>query len=112
MMTIPDSQQAIVISAPGGPEVLTLAIRPVPRPGAGEVLVEVVAAGVNRHDCDQRKAGPRHEPNPVPGLKVAGRIVACGASASRSADRRTDGGGYGAYAIAPAGLALPRPRDT
>jgi len=52
--------------------------RPVAEIGAGDVLIEVAAAGVNRHDCNQRTAGPSREPNPVPGLEASGRIVACG----------------------------------
>jgi NADPH2:quinone reductase len=114
-MAIPTTQRAIVIAAPGGPEVLTGADRhPVPEPAAGEVLIEVVAAGVNRHDCNQRKAGPAHEPNPVPGLEVSGRIVAVGSAVDRSRIGEevvalTDGGGYAEYVAAPAELALPRP---
>lgn len=77
---IPSTQRAVVISAPGGPEVLVEnANWPVPQPLAdGDVLIQVMAAGINRHDCNQRKAGPKHEPNPVPGLEAAGIIVAAG----------------------------------
>src|SRR4051812_45959744 len=99
-MPLPKSQRAVVISAPGGPEVLLLEeARALPVPATNEVLIEIVAAGVNRHDCNQRKAGPTHEPNPIPGLEISGRIVACGCEVS--SDRigeevvaLTDGGGY------------------
>ena len=72
---VPPYQRAIVISAPGGPDVLVEKSEwPVPRAlGAHDVLIEVMAAGVNRHDCNQRRTGPAHEPNPVPGLEAAGR---------------------------------------
>lgn len=114
-MPLPKTQRAIVISAPGGPDVLVLEERrPLPVPAADEVLIEIRAAGVNRHDCNQRKAGPAHEPNPIPGLEISGRIVASGSDVS--SDRMgeevvalTDGGGYAEYATAPADLALPRP---
>jgi NADPH2:quinone reductase len=81
---------------------------------ANEVLIEIVAAGVNRHDCNQRKAGPAHEPNPVPGLEISRRIVACGSAVSTSRVGEkvialTDGGGYAEYATAPAEPAMPRP---
>lgn len=112
---IPTTQRAIVISAPGGPEVLLENERwPVPVPGDSDVLIKVMAAGVNRHDCNQRKAGPAHEPNPVPGLEASGVIVACGKDvAPRRIGERvialTDGGSYGQYVVAPAELTLPMP---
>src|SRR5262245_21797211 len=73
---------AIEISTFGGPEVLTVVDRPSPQPAAGEVLIQVAAAGVNRPDLMQR-AG--HYPPPsgttdIPGLEVAGRIASIGAS--------------------------------
>jgi NADPH:quinone reductase len=75
-MTLPARQRAIDIAFAGGPEALMLRTMTVPRPRTGEVLIEVVAAGVNRHDCNQRKAGPRHGSNSVPGLEVSGRVIA------------------------------------
>ncbi|MES2988539.1 MAG: hypothetical protein V4808_11590, partial [Pseudomonadota bacterium] len=54
-MTVPDTMRAIDPEAPGGPEVMVLAERPVPRPGPGEVLIKVAAAGVNRPEVMQRK---------------------------------------------------------
>lgn len=108
-------QQAIVISAPGGPDVLLRKDDwPIPDLGDDDVLIEVMAAGVNRHDCNQRKAGPTHEPNPVPGLEAAGRIVACGKNvpAERVGEKvmaLTDGGSYAQFVATPAELALPMP---
>ena len=108
-------QQAVVISAPGGPDVLVVRDDwPVPVLGDGDVLIDVMAAGVNRHDCNQRKAGPAHEPNPVPGLEAAGRIVACGRNVpTRRIGERvmalTDGGSYAQFVATPSELALPIP---
>ena len=107
----------IEIRAPGGPDVLTPAERPVPSPAAGEVLIQVGAAGVNRPDAMQR-AG--HYPPPpgvsdIPGLEVAGTIVQAGAVAGgwRVGDRvcaLVAGGGYAEYCVAPAPQCLPVPR--
>ena len=76
---------AIVIRAPGGPEMLVPEERPVPQPGEGEVLVKVAAAGVNRPDVMQRQG---HYPPPkgatdIPGLEIAGEVVALGAGVKR-----------------------------
>ena len=111
---IPHQQDAIIITAAGGPEVLRLATLPVTVPGPGEVLIKVAAAGVNRHDCNQRRAGPEHDPNPVPGLEVAGEIVALGDGVPRSrlgerVTALTQGGGYAHYVAAASPLALPWP---
>ena len=72
--------RCIEIVSPGGPEVLRLVERPDPRPGRGDVLIDVAAAGVNRPDILQRKG---HYPPPpgasdVPGLEIAGTIAAVG----------------------------------
>ena len=77
---IPSQMRAIEISTPGGPEVLRPGQRPVPSPAAGEVLIEVAAAGVNRPDVLQRKGGypPPPGASDIPGLEVAGTIVAIG----------------------------------
>ena len=112
--SIPHEQEAILITAPGGPEVLRLATVPVPVPEPDEVLIKVAAAGVNRHDCHQRRAGPQFDPNPVPGLEAAGEIVAVGSDAaqSRIGERvaaLTRGGGYAHYVAAASALALPAP---
>lgn len=109
----------LVIDVPrvGGPEVLQPVDRPVPRPAAGEVLIRVQAAGVNRPDLMQR-AGiypmPPGAPT-VPGLEVAGTVAALGPGAERW--REGDavcalliGGGYAEYVVAPAGQCMPIPR--
>ena len=108
--------RAVEIRTFGGPEVLTYTVRPTPIPGPGDVLIEVAAAGINRPDVFQRQG--RYAPPPgvtdLPGLEVAGVIAACGAGVERW--REGDqvcallaGGGYAAYAVAPAGQCLPRP---
>jgi len=114
---IPDSMQVVEISQPGGPEVLKPASRPVPKPRAGEVLIEVAAAGVNRPDCFQRAGSYAPPPgaSDLPGLEVAGTIVALGEGVTgwRLGDRvcaLTPGGGYADYCITPAGHCLPIPR--
>ncbi|MGE0801365.1 MAG: NAD(P)H-quinone oxidoreductase [Lautropia sp.] len=108
---------AIFITAPGGPEVLQprRIARPVPTGDA--VLIRVAAAGVNRHDCGQRRRGPVPAHSDIPGLEVAGTIAALGdalgdAGGWRVGDRvcaLTDGGGYATHALAPAGHVLPIP---
>ena len=108
----------IEISKPGGPDVLVPAERPTPSPAAGDVLIQVAAAGVNRPDAMQR-AG--HYPPPpgasdIPGLEVAGTIVQVGAGAGewREGDRvcaLVAGGGYAEYCVAPAPQCLPVPRS-
>lgn len=115
-MWIPDTMRAVEISTPGGPEVLRPATRPVPRPGEGEVLIRVAAAGVNRPDVLQRQGlyPPPPGASDLPGLEVAGTIVACGAGVSgwREGDSvcaLLAGGGYAEYAVAPAALCLPVP---
>lgn len=119
--------KAIEIPNPGPPEVLRLTDRPTPSPGPGEVLIEVVAAGVNRPDLMQREG--RYPPPPgttdIPGLEVAGRISAIGPAGAegeaRSASGRIwrmgdevcallAGGGYAEYCVAPAVQCLPLPQ--
>lgn len=111
--------QAIEISQPGGPEVLRLALRPEPIPGAGELLIEVAASGVNRPDVLQRAGAypPPPGASDLPGLEVAGRIVGGDAAALSAAgfqlgDRvcaLTHGGGYAQRCVAPIGQCLPVP---
>ncbi|RAI32034.1 NAD(P)H-quinone oxidoreductase [Rhodoplanes serenus] len=113
---VPARMTAIAIRAPGGPEVLVPEERPVPAPGPGEILVKVEAAGVNRPDVAQRKG---HYPPPpgapdIPGLEIAGTVVACGEGATRFAlgDRvmaLVAGGGYAPYCVAHESHALPVP---
>lgn len=117
MANIPDQMTVIEIAAPGGPEQLKLARRPTPKPGEGEVLVRVAAAGVNRPDVMQRQG--KYPPPPgasdIPGLEIAGEVVALGAKVSGVAlgDQVTallPGGGYAEYALAAAPLCLPVPK--
>lgn len=114
--TIPDLMTAISITEYGGPMVLKPEERPVPRPRAGEILIRVKAAGVNRPDVSQRKG---HYPPPpgasdLPGLEVAGEVVAVGVDVKRwqvgdSVTALTPGGGYAEYCVAPQSNALPIP---
>ncbi|WP_430397867.1 NAD(P)H-quinone oxidoreductase [Ferrovibrio sp.] len=113
---LPKDMTAIEITQPGGPEVLKPGRRPVPQPEAGEVLIKVAAAGVNRPDLMQR-AG-MYPPPPgapdIPGLEVAGEIVALGTGVPRwkIGDKVTAlvaGGGYAEYCTAPAVQCLPIP---
>jgi len=117
-MNLPQTMRAVEITRPGGPEVLKIGTRPVPDAKAGEVLIEVAAAGVNRPDVMQRTG---HYPVPpgasdIPGLELAGRIVALGEGVTqwRIGDAVTalvQGGGYAEYCNAPAPQCLPVPKD-
>lgn len=115
-MSLPTTMPAVVITAPGGPEVLAATEVPVPSPAAGEVLVKVMAAGVNRPDCLQR-AGLYPLPpdaSPLPGLEIAGEVVALGEGVSRwrigdPVVALVHGGGYAGYCRANAGHCLPWP---
>ena len=123
-MTLPASMTAIEIATPGGPEALKPTTRPVPTPGAGEVLIRVRAAGVNRPDVLQRKGGypPPAGASDLPGLEVAGEVVAMGPAGPpvpeamrwevKVGDKVTAllaGGGYAEYAAAPVVQCLPVP---
>ncbi|MDV3258267.1 MAG: NAD(P)H-quinone oxidoreductase [Sphingomonas sp.] len=94
---------------------LRLASRPVPTPGAGELLVQVAAAGVNRPDVLQRKGlyPPPPGASDIPGLEIAGTIVAAGEGATQAIGSRicalVAGGGYAEYCIVPEGTSLPVP---
>ena len=106
--------QCIAIARPGGPEVLEARQLPVPEPESDEILIQVIAAGVNRHDCNQRRRGPTPAHSDIPGLEVAGVIVATGGAvpSTRIGERvcaLTDGGGYAEYVIAKAAQALVVP---
>lgn len=112
----PESMIAIDPAAPGGPEVLKPVSRPVPQPGAGEVLIRVAAAGVNRPDVLQRRG--MYPPPPgapsIPGLEVAGEVVAVGDGVAADLIGRklcalVAGGGYAEYCVAPLGQCLPVP---
>jgi putative PIG3 family NAD(P)H quinone oxidoreductase len=115
-MSLPALMDVVEIREPGGPDVLVAGQRPVPAPGPHEVLIAVRAAGVNRPDVFQRMG--RYAPPPgasdLPGLEVAGDVVACGRDVARwrVGDRvcaLLAGGGYAAYAVAPEGQCLPQP---
>ena len=116
-MTIPPEMDAVLCTGPGGPEVMALGRVPTPKPGPGEVLVRVAAAGVNRPDIMQRQG--KYPPPPgapdTMGLEIAGTVVALGEGTRGLAldDAVTAlvaGGGYAAYCAAPATLCLPVPR--
>lgn len=100
----------------GGPENLTVAETSTPTPGAGEVLIEVHASGINRPDCFQRQGNypPPPGASPILGLEVAGIVTACGPGTHRYhvGDRvcaLLSGGGYAEYVAAPEGQCLPIP---
>jgi NADPH2:quinone reductase len=116
MPSLPPTMRAVTISTPGGPEVLKLAELPTPRPGPGQVLVKVAAAGVNRPDVAQRQGAypppPGH--SPLPGLEIAGEVVEAGAGVARwqAGDlvcALVNGGGYAEYCIAEETATLPVP---
>ncbi len=116
MTDIPQTMIAIGIATPGGPEMLKPQTRPVPQPSAGEILVAVAAAGVNRPDVLQRQGGYNPPPgaSDIPGLEIAGTVVARGDGAGRFAlgDRvcgLVAGGGYAEYAVVHESNALPAP---
>jgi NADPH2:quinone reductase len=122
-MTLPARMTAIAITEPGGPDVLRPVDRAVPQPGRGEVLVRVEAAGVNRPDILQRLGKYAVPPgaSDLPGLEIAGSVVAVGPDAARwregdSVCALVAGGGYAEYCVAPEPQCLPvphglRPRD-
>jgi NADPH2:quinone reductase len=109
--------KAIIITQPGGPEVLQIAERPKPTPAPTEVLIKVAAAGVNRPDVAQRKGSyppPANAPQDIPGLEVAGTIEAIGNDVTRwqigdKVCALVIGGGYAEYCTAPEGQCLPIP---
>jgi putative PIG3 family NAD(P)H quinone oxidoreductase len=116
MNTPPEMMTAIDPKQAGGPEVLVAVERPVPRPGPGEVLIEVAAAGVNRPDVMQRLGlypPPAGAPT-IPGLEVAGTIAAVGQEVAperlgQPVCALVAGGGYAQYCTAPLGQCLPVP---
>jgi putative PIG3 family NAD(P)H quinone oxidoreductase len=115
--SLPETMTAIEIREPGGPEVLVPASRPLPQAGAGEVLIKVAAAGVNRPDCLQRQGSypPPKGASDIPGLEIAGEVVALGDGVTdlKVGDRvcaLVTGGGYAEYCAAPAVQCLPVPK--
>src|SRR5438105_12382939 len=116
-MNSPTKMKAVEISTPGAPEVLKIAERPVPVPKANEILIKVAAAGVNRPDVMQRmgKYPVPPDASDLPGLEVAGEVIALGSSAKtfKPGDKvcaLVHGGGYAEYCVAPEVQALPVPR--
>jgi NADPH2:quinone reductase len=114
--SIPTMMKAISIAEPGGPAVLREIDYPVPRPGSSDVLIRVAAAGVNRPDVLQRlgKYPVPHDASPLPGLEVAGEIVAVGDAVDRwqAGDQvmaLTHGGGYAEFCAVDGGHCLPIP---
>ncbi|MGV7030210.1 NAD(P)H-quinone oxidoreductase [Methylobacterium symbioticum] len=115
--TLPETMRQLRYAGAGGPEVIALETAPVPQPGPGQVLIEVVAAGINRPDLMQRqgKYPPPKGATDIPGLEVGGRIVALGDGVSGHAlgdevCALVISGGYAEYAVAEAGHCLPRPK--
>ncbi len=90
MEKLPAQMTVIGISKPGGPEVLLPETRAVPAPGPGEILIKVAAAGVNRPDVAQRSGAypPPPGASDLPGLEIAGEVVAVGAGATQAQARR------------------------
>ena len=116
MTALPQTMTAIGFDSPGGPEVLKPQQRPVTQPGPGQILVHVAVAGVNRPDVLQRMGGYAPPPgaSDIPGLEIAGRIVALGEGVSRyeigdQVCALVAGGGYAEYAVVHEDNALPIP---
>lgn len=115
-MPVPSTMTAIEITEPGGPEVLQPVSRPVPSPAAGEVLIKVLGAGINRPDVFQRKGAYPAPPgaSDIPGLEVSGTIAALGAGVTSWQEgdavcALVAGGGYAEYCVAPIEQVLPIP---
>jgi NADPH2:quinone reductase len=114
---LPETMRQIRFTGSGGPEVIAVETAPVPRPGAGQVLIEVVAAGVNRPDVAQRSGvyPPPPGATETPGLEVAGRVIALGEGVTGLAPgdevcALVISGGYAEFAVAEASHCLPRPK--
>src|SRR5574340_1472145 len=115
-MPLPTVMRAIAVERPGGPDAMRVAEAPLPQLRAGEVLIEVAWAGVNRPDSLQRAGSypPPPDASPILGLEVAGRVVAAGegVASPRVGDAvcaLVPGGGYAEYCTTPAGWCLPVP---
>ena len=115
-MSVPQSMTGIKIDGKGGPEVLRPETMPTPAPGAGQVLIKVAAAGVNRPDVQQRMGAypPPAGHSPLPGLEVSGVVASVGDGVTRyrtgdAVCALTNGGGYAEYCIAEETATLPVP---
>ena len=115
-MPFPETMRAVEIAEPGPPDVLRPVTRPTPRPGSGEVLVRVAAAGINRADVMQREG--RYPPPPgasdLPGLELSGTVAAVGPEVAAVAVGDevcaiVSGGAYAEYCLVPAPQCLPIP---
>ena len=114
---LPETMTIIEARGPGGPDVLVPAERPLPQPGAGEVLIKVEAAGINRPDVLQRQGlyPPPKGASDLLGLEVAGTVAALGPGAARfklgdKVCALVNGGGYAGFAAAPEATTLPVPK--
>ncbi len=115
-MALPTQMRHIAMNGAGAPEVMRLATGPLPEPKPDEVLIRVLAAGVNRPDIAQRQGSypPPPGASPLLGLEVSGEVVASGTAVTtlRIGDKvcaLTNGGGYAEYCTAPASQCLPWP---
>jgi len=113
---LPESMCAVGFDAPGGPDVLRVEMLPIPQPGPGEVLLRVAFSGVNRPDVVQRQGAYPPPPGAslIPGLEVAGQVVAVGAGVvcplvGQRVCALVTGGGYAEYCLAKADHCLPVP---
>jgi putative PIG3 family NAD(P)H quinone oxidoreductase len=118
VQVLPEFMNAVGFDAPGGPDVLTIRETAVPHPGAGQVLIKVAYAGVNRPDVVQRQGNYPPPPGAslIPGLEIAGIVVALGQGAEdallgQQVCALVTGGGYAEYCLADAALCLPVPDD-
>ena len=116
-MPLPTTMRQVYFDGSGGADVIRLGEAPVPAPAAGKVLIEVVAAGINRPDIIQRLGGypPPPGESAIPGLEVSGRVVAVGdgvegLQVGAEVCALLGSGGYADYAVADAALCLPVPR--
>ena len=113
---LPETMTAVGFAEPGPPEVLRGETLPVPEPGPDQVLIRVAYAGVNRPDVVQRQGFYPAPPgaSPIPGLEVAGQVVAAGPGVTlpllgSQVCALVSGGGYAEYCLAHAGHCLPVP---
>ena len=113
---LPETMVAMGFDKPGGPDVLRAETLPLPTPGLGQILIRTAFAGVNRPDMFQRQGlyPPPPGASPIPGLEIAGRVVALGegvepAMLGQEVCALVSGGGYAEYCIAHVGHCLPVP---